>query len=194
MPRFQGIKSSCPKTSALAMTSPLATLMIYSKSISPDCSMVFSPVMTPSISTSIISGIRCTRSWLEDTFKTGAIGFQVGVPRPVVKITMFAPEPIMAMVLSTSFPSAHNRFSPGVVIYSPQSRTAEIGKVPPFFCRSGRFHGVGNETILYISWMAFPTKARGKLPSPNGMILIGGFSIDFRYCLFNVFMLSDTWI
>ena len=68
---------------------------------------------------SIISGILSASSVLEETFIMGAIGFPVGVPKPVVNNTIFTPEPTNAVVLSTSFPGVHNKFKPGSVMYSP---------------------------------------------------------------------------
>ena len=55
---------------------------------------------------------------LLDIFKTGATGFPVGVPKPVVKTTTLQPEPTKPVVDSTSFPGVHNKFNPGFVTCS----------------------------------------------------------------------------
>jgi hypothetical protein len=55
---------------------------------------------------------------LVDNFSTGVIGLPVGVPRPVVNKTMFAPEPTSAVVDSISLPGVHSRFNPGFVTFS----------------------------------------------------------------------------
>ena len=45
----------------------------------------------------------------------GVMGFPVGVPRPVVNRTTFAPAPTWAVTHSTSFPGVHCKFNPGTV-------------------------------------------------------------------------------
>src|SRR5215204_5273495 len=69
---------------------------------------------------------------LEDNFTTGAIGLPVGVPSPVVKRTIFAPDPTSAVVLSTSLPGVQSRFNPGFFTFSGYSGTLVTGDVPPF--------------------------------------------------------------
>lgn len=61
---------------------------------------------------SMMSGMRSYNVVLVEIFITGTIGFPVGVPRPVVNNTMFAPPATSAVVDSTSFPGVHKRFSP----------------------------------------------------------------------------------
>ena len=74
--------------------------------------MVLVPSTTDPELKSIISLIFLKTDVLDDIFITGVIGLPVGVPRPVVKIIRLAPEPAMAVVLSTSFPGVHNKFNP----------------------------------------------------------------------------------
>ena len=63
-------------------------------------------------------GIRCASLVLEETLITGVTGFPVGVPRPVVKRMMLAPEPARPVVDSTSLPGVQRRFNPGMLTYS----------------------------------------------------------------------------
>ena len=74
--------------------------------------------MTPPVSISMISAIRCARFELVEIFRTGAIGFPVGVPNPVVNRITLAPAPTCAETDSTSLPGVHCRFNPGSVQYS----------------------------------------------------------------------------
>jgi hypothetical protein len=58
-PLFQGMKSSCPSSSALVFTSPLATLTMNSRMRSPASSTDSSPAMMAPVSISMASDIRC---------------------------------------------------------------------------------------------------------------------------------------
>src|SRR5262245_19467110 len=87
----------------------------------------------------MMSGIRCFNSELVAIFRTGQIGLPVGGPSPVVKSTMFAPDPTSAVTDSTSFPGVQSRFNPGAVAYSGKSSTADTGDVPPFFAAPADF-------------------------------------------------------
>src|ERR1700727_2042607 len=117
-PLFQGMKSSCARTSAFVRTSPLATRMTNSKIDSPICSIVLSPETIPPVSMSMMSDMRCARFVLVESLTTGVMGFPVGVPRPVVNRTTFAPAATCAVTHSTSLPGVHCRFSPAFVAYS----------------------------------------------------------------------------
>ena len=118
IPLFQGMKSSCAKRTAAVISSPLATLIIYSKSSSPLLSMVSSPVMIEPVLKSMMSFIRFVNAWLLAIFITGAIGFPVGVPNPVVKHIMVQPDPASPVVLSTSLPGVQSKFNPFLVAFS----------------------------------------------------------------------------
>src|SRR5258708_29151717 len=83
-PRFHGIKSSCAKDSALVLTSPLPILVTNSRIPSPASSTVFWPAMIGPASKSMMAAMRCARAELVAIFTTGAIGFPVGVPNPIV--------------------------------------------------------------------------------------------------------------
>src|SRR6266404_4466246 len=117
-PRFHGMKSFCASNSALVRSSPLATCMTRSKMCSPICSMVVSPEMIPPVSMSMMSGMRRAKSEFVDSLMTGAMGLPVGVPRPVVNKTKFAPAPTCAVTHSTSLPGVHCKFKPGCEEYS----------------------------------------------------------------------------
>src|SRR5256884_5297117 len=80
---------------------------------SPICSMVVFPEMIEPASISMMSGMRPARPELVEIFKTGAMGFPVGVPNPVVNNTTFAPAATCAVTHSTSFPAVHCRLRPG---------------------------------------------------------------------------------
>src|SRR5437764_1357051 len=118
MPRFQGIKSCWFFCSALVWTSPLATLITSSRTLSPICSMVDSPEIIGPVSMSMMSDIRLASTVLVESLITGATGFPVGVPRPVVKSTTLAPAPTCAVTHSTSFPGVHCRCRPARCEYS----------------------------------------------------------------------------
>src|ERR1700694_1483801 len=81
-PLFHGIKSSCASSSALVLTSPLATLITSSQMSSPISSPVFFPEIMGPASRSIMSDMRCASSEFVAIFTTGAIGLPVGVPNP----------------------------------------------------------------------------------------------------------------
>src|SRR5579863_8963801 len=68
---------------------------------------------------------------LVEILRTGATGLPVGVPRPVVKRTRFAPAPAWAVTHSTSLPGVQRRLRPGVFAYSGKSRTSRTGATPP---------------------------------------------------------------
>ncbi len=68
---------------------------------------------------SMMSGMRSASLVLDETFITGEIGLPVGVPSPVVNNMMVAPDPAMAVVLSTSLPGVQSKLRPGLVTYSP---------------------------------------------------------------------------
>ena len=93
--------------------------------------IVVSPVTIPPASKSMMSSIRAASAEFVAIFTTGAIGFPVGVPSPVVKSTRLAPAPVCAVTASTSLPGVHSRFSPGVVAYSGKSSTSFTGATPP---------------------------------------------------------------
>ena len=97
---------------------PLATSIMKSSSASPMSGMVFWPVIMGPVSTSMISGILCAKVVFDAILTTGAMGFPVGVPKPVVNKIRLAPDPASAVVLSTSLPGVHSRFNPGFVAYS----------------------------------------------------------------------------
>src|ERR1700751_3879239 len=117
-PLFHGMKSFWASTSAFVWTRPLATSITLSRIASPMCSIVTSPSMVGPVSKSTISAMRRARLEFVEIFTTGAIGFPVGVPNPVVKSTTLAPAPTWAVTHSTSFPGVHCKFSPGSVEYS----------------------------------------------------------------------------
>src|SRR5690348_1055957 len=117
-PRFQGMKSCWFFCSALVCTSPLATCTTRSSIFSPISSMVASPETIGPVSMSMMSGIRAASAVLVDSLMTGAIGFPVGVPSPVVNKTKLAPAPTWAVTHSTSLPGVHCRLSPGNFEYS----------------------------------------------------------------------------
>src|SRR5271156_3021831 len=117
-PLFHGMKSFWPSISALVWTWPLATSITLSRMASPICSIVTSPSMMGPVSKSTISAIRRAKVELVEIFTTGATGFPVGVPSPVVKSTTLAPAATWAVTHSTSFPGVHCKFSPGSVEYS----------------------------------------------------------------------------
>ena len=66
----------------------------------------------------MMSGIRFISAELEPTLTTGVIGLPVGVPSPVEKRIMLAPDPARAVVLSTSFPGVHYKEIPSLQAYS----------------------------------------------------------------------------
>ena len=76
-----------------------------------------SPLTMPPASKSMMSAMRSASVELVEIFTTGATGLPVGVPRPVVKSTRFAPAPACAVTHSTSLPGVQSRLSPGVVAY-----------------------------------------------------------------------------
>src|SRR2546427_9726491 len=117
-PLFQGMKSFCASNSALVRISPLPTLRAKLRMASPVSSMVASPAMMAPVSISMMSGMRSANEEFEDILITGAIGLPVGVPKPVVNRTKFAPAATWAVTHSTSFPGVHNKFNPGSVAYS----------------------------------------------------------------------------
>ena len=80
--------------------------------------MVVFPEMIEPASISMMSGMRPARPELVEIFKTGAMGFPVGVPNPVVNNTTFAPAATCAVTHSTSFPGVHCRLRPGSLEYS----------------------------------------------------------------------------
>ncbi|MNH42859.1 hypothetical protein D3C86_1536440 [compost metagenome] len=80
--------------------------------------MVSSPSIIGPVSKSMISLILLNNLVLLDILTTGAIGFPVGVPNPVVKSTILAPEPTSAVVDSTSLPGVQSKFKPGLVTFS----------------------------------------------------------------------------
>src|SRR5208282_5970401 len=90
-PLFQGMKSSWRSNSALVYTSPLATRTTRSRIASPISSTVLPPLMIAPVSMSMMSCIRCARVEFVEILMTGAMGFPVGVPNPLVNKTAFAP-------------------------------------------------------------------------------------------------------
>src|SRR5215472_6805055 len=118
MPRFHAIKLSWRDNSDFVRSTPLATPNAYSNSAFPDCSIVESPLRIGPASKSMMSAIRWASCELDEIFTTGAIGFPVGVPRPVVNSTKFAPAATCAVTHSTSLPGVHNKFRPGSVTHS----------------------------------------------------------------------------
>src|ERR1700719_1434115 len=79
--------------------------------------MVFCPEIMLPASMSMMSGIFSVSREFVEIFTTGAIGFPVGVPKPVVKRSRFAPAPTCAVTHSTSLPGVHWRLSPAVVAH-----------------------------------------------------------------------------
>src|ERR1700752_1932353 len=117
-PLFHGMKSFWASTSAFVRTWPLAISITLSRIASPMCSIVTSPSMIGPVSKSTISAMRRAKFEFVEIFTTGAIGFPVGVPNPVVKSTTLAPAPTCAVTHSTSFPGVHCKFNPASVEYS----------------------------------------------------------------------------
>ncbi|MNL82857.1 hypothetical protein D3C87_2103440 [compost metagenome] len=68
---------------------------------------------------SIISDILLVNAVFEAIFTTGATGFPIGFPNPVVNKTTVAPAPTNPVVHSASFPGVFRRLNPGFEIYSP---------------------------------------------------------------------------
>ena len=77
------------------------------------------PLIISPAFTSIISFIFSANCVLDEILRTGAIGFPIPVPKPVVKRTTVAPEPTRAVVHSASLPGVFSKFRPLLEIYSP---------------------------------------------------------------------------
>ena len=113
------MKSFCPFNSALVLISPLANsdyLLQNSFSHLLDRRLSghnFAGVNIDNVGHAILRGLNWRQS-----YTTGAIGFPVGVPKPVVNSTTLAPAPTCAVTHSTSFPGVHCKFRPATVEYS----------------------------------------------------------------------------
>src|SRR5437899_11674719 len=116
-PLFHGMKSSWSSSSAFVFR-PLATRSMSSRRASDDSSGVDRPEMMGPQSKSMMSGMRWLSAVLVEILITGAIGFPVGVPNPVVNMTMLAPEPTCAVTASTSLPGEQSKLRPDCVAYS----------------------------------------------------------------------------
>src|SRR5580693_1770749 len=88
----------------------------------------------------MMSAMRLASCELVEIFTTGATGLPVGVPRPVVKSTRFAPAPACAVTHSTSLPGVQSRFRPDVVAYCGKSSTSRTGATPPLRAAPGSQH------------------------------------------------------
>ncbi len=154
------MKSSWPSNSAFVRASPLATPITCSRIVSPIFSMLVSPVMMLPVSMSMMSAIRRARFEFVAIFKTGAIGFPVGVPRPVVKRTTFAPAPTCA---ETDFHVVSRR------AMQIQSRLRGIfriiehggnGRCAALLRRARGFHRIRQQTVLDIPRRRIHLEAR----------------------------------
>ena len=130
-PRFQGMKSFWPNISALVKLSPLGHFNAQIEQLLGACGDGrFAGDDAASIEVDDVAHA-LGRVELVEILTTGATGLPVGVPRPVVKRTRFAPAPACAVTHSTSLPGVQSRVSPGVVAYCGKSSTSRTGATPP---------------------------------------------------------------